>query len=238
MTLAETLIIPIGPAKVESPSSAPLDRNCHTSTHGNVEAVRDLRRFLHRRRTGGGRESGNFVSPALHQSRKRPGDGRGTPRGPHHDGRQPAGDEQSRRYSCDRLRPARSDNRRLTFVALSDSFYRSSTRQLDGSDAPRVHVMLFKSIPAGTYDIEVRVEKSDGSEISEHATASVLGETLTGKWEMGNGARGCRCATRSRPPRRTAQVESPPFDPPRTKNAASRTQTRQPGVITAGQEGE
>ncbi len=68
------------------------------------------------------------------------------------------------------------DNRSLTFIAVSGSYYRSSTSQLDGTDAARVHVMTFKDLPAGEYDIEARIGKSDGSEVSEHATVSVLDE--------------------------------------------------------------
>jgi len=68
------------------------------------------------------------------------------------------------------------DNRKLTFVAMSDSFYRSSTRELDGMNASRVHVMVFRGLPAGTYDVEARVTKSDGRELSADITVSVLGE--------------------------------------------------------------
>jgi hypothetical protein len=46
-----------------------------------------------------------------------------------------------------------SDNRTLEIVAESDDFYRSSSIQLDGANAPRLNVVEFKNLPSGTYDV-------------------------------------------------------------------------------------
>lgn len=67
-----------------------------------------------------------------------------------------------------------ADNRRLTMIADSGSYYRSSVRQLDGNGAPRRHVMLFTHLPAGKYTFEARLARSDDSEIVEVLHGSVV----------------------------------------------------------------
>lgn len=46
-----------------------------------------------------------------------------------------------------------SDNRDLDIVAESADFYRRSSIQLDGANAPRLNVFEFKNLPTGTYDV-------------------------------------------------------------------------------------
>ena len=48
---------------------------------------------------------------------------------------------------------ADAGNRLLEIVADSAEFYRSSTIQLDGADAPRLNVFELKNLPTGTYDV-------------------------------------------------------------------------------------
>ena len=48
---------------------------------------------------------------------------------------------------------ANADNRALEIVAESADFYRSSSIQLDGANAPRLNVFEFKNLPTGTYDV-------------------------------------------------------------------------------------
>ena len=47
------------------------------------------------------------------------------------------------------------DNRAIEFVADSDGYFRSSTIALEGERAPRLHVVQFRSLPPGPYDIRV-----------------------------------------------------------------------------------
>jgi hypothetical protein len=53
-------------------------------------------------------------------------------------------------------------NRVMKVVADSDSFYRSSTIQLDGDQAPLTTQLKFRGLPRGEYDITATVIGSDG----------------------------------------------------------------------------
>ena len=57
---------------------------------------------------------------------------------------------------------ADSDNRALEIVAESSNFYRSSSIQLDGANAPRLNVFEFKNLPTGTYDVTSVLVRSTG----------------------------------------------------------------------------
>jgi hypothetical protein len=46
-----------------------------------------------------------------------------------------------------------ADNRRLTVVAESEDYYRSSEVQLDGDRAPARIVIDFRSVPSGDYQV-------------------------------------------------------------------------------------
>lgn len=48
---------------------------------------------------------------------------------------------------------ADSENRAVSIVAESESFYRSSEIQLDGEHAPRTTTFEFKSVPGGSYEV-------------------------------------------------------------------------------------
>jgi hypothetical protein len=49
------------------------------------------------------------------------------------------------------------DNRALTVEMDSDDFYRSSTIDLDGKNEKRLHMIEFKSLPAGEYMVRAEV---------------------------------------------------------------------------------
>jgi hypothetical protein len=59
------------------------------------------------------------------------------------------------------VQPA-SENRALDIVVDSGRHYRSSRIELEGAEAPRVHVLLFRSIPPGRYDISVALVGGGG----------------------------------------------------------------------------
>ena len=48
-------------------------------------------------------------------------------------------------------------NRAMEIVIDSEAFYRSSTIQLEGAQAPRTSVLEFRGVPVGTYVISVRL---------------------------------------------------------------------------------
>ena len=54
-------------------------------------------------------------------------------------------------------------NRVMKVVADSDSFYRSSTIQLDGDHAPLTTQLQFRGLPRGEYDVTATVIGSDGT---------------------------------------------------------------------------
>ena len=51
-----------------------------------------------------------------------------------------------------------TDNRALIVEADSDDFYRSSTIELDGENEKRLHLVEFKSLPAGDYVVRAQVK--------------------------------------------------------------------------------
>jgi hypothetical protein len=53
-------------------------------------------------------------------------------------------------------------NRSITIAAESAEFARSSTSQLDGSEAPLVHELLLEELPPGPYDVHVSVGRATG----------------------------------------------------------------------------
>lgn len=57
--------------------------------------------------------------------------------------------------------PARG-NRSLEFIIDSAGYYRSSTIQLGGEQAPRLHSVQFRSIPAGAYNVRVALTGAGG----------------------------------------------------------------------------
>jgi hypothetical protein len=59
------------------------------------------------------------------------------------------------------IEPA-SENRFLDFVVDSGDFYRSSTIELTGAGAPRVNVVEFRAVPAGSYDVLISMREATG----------------------------------------------------------------------------
>ena len=54
------------------------------------------------------------------------------------------------------------ENRALQFVVESGAYYRSSTIELSGAEASRVHSVEFRLIPAGTYEVRVELQAAGG----------------------------------------------------------------------------
>ena len=52
-------------------------------------------------------------------------------------------------------------NRSIVIVAESETFYRSSTRPLEGAEAPAVQELLLNQLPAGRYDVRVVVRRTN-----------------------------------------------------------------------------
>jgi hypothetical protein len=53
-------------------------------------------------------------------------------------------------------------NRSVEFVVESESFYTSSTAELDGDRAPRLKQVWFRQLPAGEYKIRVTLRGTQG----------------------------------------------------------------------------
>jgi hypothetical protein len=69
----------------------------------------------------------------------------------------------------------RSDaNRRLTIVAESGEFYRSSEIQLDGEASPATHFLDLRRIPGGEYRISAMVTDRSGRTVATHRDVTVL----------------------------------------------------------------
>ncbi len=68
-----------------------------------------------------------------------------------------------------------SDNAALEVIAESEDFYRSSTLSLDGTHAPRVSSVCFRQMPAGFYEVIVRVLTTNGHEVARARDALTIG---------------------------------------------------------------
>jgi hypothetical protein len=60
------------------------------------------------------------------------------------------------------LQPA-DENRGLEIAIDSGTYYRSSSIELSGAEAPRVHSVQFRSLPSGMYDVQVVLTGPGGS---------------------------------------------------------------------------
>jgi hypothetical protein len=56
----------------------------------------------------------------------------------------------------------RAENRVLRVSAISEDFFRSSEKQLDGENSARVTIFNFRQLPSGSYDIEAALIGSNG----------------------------------------------------------------------------
>ena len=66
-------------------------------------------------------------------------------------------------------------NREITLEAESGGFLRSSSRTLEGADAPTKYTRIFAGLPPGTYEVTARLERNDGTEILDTLTVEVFG---------------------------------------------------------------
>jgi hypothetical protein len=57
---------------------------------------------------------------------------------------------------------ADAHNRAIEVSADSGDFFRSSSIQLEGENAPRTNVFEFRSLPPGTYEVRARLIGDDG----------------------------------------------------------------------------
>ncbi len=57
------------------------------------------------------------------------------------------------------------ENRALIWVVDGPSYYRSSTQQIDGADAPRLWFVVVKDLPAGEFDVRAVVRRRNNSEV-------------------------------------------------------------------------
>ena len=68
-----------------------------------------------------------------------------------------------------------ADNRSLALSAESASYLRRSIVPLDGANASRLHSMLFRELPAGTYTFEARVTRAASDDLIDARTVIVSG---------------------------------------------------------------
>jgi hypothetical protein len=69
----------------------------------------------------------------------------------------------------------RSDaNRRLTIVAESGDFYRSSEIQLDGEASPATHFLDLRRVPGGEYRISAVLTDRNGRTVAAHRDVTVM----------------------------------------------------------------
>jgi hypothetical protein len=65
-------------------------------------------------------------------------------------------------------------NRMLTWVVDGPSYYRSSTAQLDGAEAPRSYFFIVKDLPEGDYEVRATVKRNNNSESFAHSRITVV----------------------------------------------------------------
>jgi hypothetical protein len=65
-------------------------------------------------------------------------------------------------------------NRMLNWEVDGPAYYRSSTAQLDGAEAPRSWFYFVRDLPEGTYAVRATVKRSNNSESVARAAITVL----------------------------------------------------------------
>jgi hypothetical protein len=71
--------------------------------------------------------------------------------------------------------PPAAENEGLLIVIDSATYFRSSTVPLEGSTAPRVHVVDFRSVPAGAHDITIALlDRRGGRRAAVTSTVTVF----------------------------------------------------------------
>jgi len=67
-------------------------------------------------------------------------------------------------------------NRELLIEADSPDFYRSSAVQLDGETAPSVYTLVWKSLPAGRYQLRAMLRRASGDVTRTTLKVRVVGD--------------------------------------------------------------
>jgi len=67
-------------------------------------------------------------------------------------------------------------NRELLVEADGSDFYRSSSVQLDGDAAPSVHTLVWKSLPAGRYQLRAMLRRASGDVTQTTLAVRVIGD--------------------------------------------------------------
>jgi hypothetical protein len=67
------------------------------------------------------------------------------------------------------------ENRVLEVALISEAFYTSDQRPIDGEAGPRSRLFQFRDLPAGEYRVQARVGRLGLSELSESAVLRVIG---------------------------------------------------------------
>lgn len=71
-------------------------------------------------------------------------------------------------------------NRAIEIVADSESYYRSSVRQLDGDRAPRTALLELYDLPGGDYEVTAQLTNANGQRIVARCHVIVVG-SLAGR---------------------------------------------------------
>jgi hypothetical protein len=67
------------------------------------------------------------------------------------------------------------ENRSLEIVLESGEYLRSSVIPLEGVDAPRFHVVVYRSVPAGSYNVQIGLRGKGGTlRATEHQILEVI----------------------------------------------------------------
>jgi hypothetical protein len=69
-------------------------------------------------------------------------------------------------------------NRTLELTAESEDYLRRSILQLDGADAPRMYVEVFRELPPGNYKMRARLGRSTGETFAAVSDLTVQGSTI------------------------------------------------------------
>ncbi len=66
-------------------------------------------------------------------------------------------------------------NRSLVWEVDGPSYYRSSTMELAGADAPRAYLFLVRNLPAGEFEVRATVRRNDRSAATDRSIIRVVG---------------------------------------------------------------
>ena len=66
-------------------------------------------------------------------------------------------------------------NRQLVWEVDGPNYYRSSAIELAGAAAPRSYMFVARDLPAGSYEVRVRVRRTDDSIVMDRSRILVVG---------------------------------------------------------------